>query len=737
MLKLSFVLIVLFLTISPYRSSAQYFNPYFSTITTEKGLANDQVNSILQDKRGFLWFGTEDGLNRYDGMNFTKFTSIPGNKATLSSNMITAMVEDKDGILWITSADGGLTKYNYRLKADQQFKQFHYKITIGEENIPENSIVKLLDDKKGYLWLIIRSRSLVRFNKKTEKFDSPVNIGDRELSSFTLDNNGILWVGKVDGELLKINTTTFKYELGNPQSYGKNGGITAVFEDAEQNIWYGTGNRELYRIDHQTSKEAVLKSEAQGPLINDEIISFCEDKSHNLWIGGISSGLYILDRKSNKVSNFSRTPFAGSITDNRINSIYSCRNGIIWMATQNGINVFNPLYKPFVKNDLPLKENDIVIYDFLKDRPDRLLIGTNHGLYIRHLQKNTFENRPLFYHGHHICVTKFYKDIDGTLYLGTNYSLFKYDIDKNKLSLLPHTLEDPVMDNLAGARVVSIVRDTIDSHPILVISPYGHYLTYYDLTDQRWLSETSHRKELIKTFNLKDNLIRKLYKTKDGKIWVGTRMHGLGNWSPQESSGIKYLANNNSNGVRINTDDVFDLHEDNKNILWISSYGGGLKYYNPATGKLTHVAESSNLSEGLQTDEKGNVWTVCNGHIHKYDPAANIYSCYDLPALQKSGGLKGYIYKDNQNTFYATGLNYYVTFNPDHVAKINNQPKVYLTDFKIFNHSKSELLQRKVIDLDYDQNYFSIEFAAPDYSGDNVQYSYKLAGIDKTWINDF
>jgi len=169
MLKLSFVLIVFSLTISPQCSYAQYFNPYFRTITTENGLANNQVNCVLQDKRGFLWFGTEDGLNRYDGMNFKKFTSVPGNKATLSSNMVTSIVEDKDSILWITSADGGLTKYDYRLKANQQFTQFHYKVSIGEENIPENSIVKLLDDKKEYLWLIIRSRSLVRFNKKNRK----------------------------------------------------------------------------------------------------------------------------------------------------------------------------------------------------------------------------------------------------------------------------------------------------------------------------------------------------------------------------------------------------------------------------------------------------------------------------------------------------------------------------------------------------------------------------------------
>jgi len=281
------------------------------------------------------------------------------------------------------------------------------------------------------------------------------------LSSFAIDNSGILWVGKVDGKLLKINTSTFKYELSNPGSYAKNGGITSVFQDAEQNIWYGTGNRELYEINHKTSKEILLKGESQEPLINDEIISFCEDKSHNLWIGGTNSGLSILDKKSNKVTNFSHSPFPGSLADNRVNSIHSCRNGIIWIGTQNGISVFNPLYKPFVKNDLPLKENDIIIYDFLKDRPDRLLIGTNHGLYIKHLGANKFENRSLSYNGHHICVTKFYKDIDGTLYLGTNYSLFKYDIDKNKLSLLPHTAEDPVITSTGWESIVSRTIDTI------------------------------------------------------------------------------------------------------------------------------------------------------------------------------------------------------------------------------------------------------------------------------------
>jgi signal transduction histidine kinase len=167
----------------------------------------------------------------------------------------------------------------------------------------------------------------------------------------------------------------------------------------------------------------------------------------------------------------------------------------------------------------------------------------------------------------------------------------------------------------------------------------------------------------------------------------------------------------------------------------VSTYGGGLNYYDRSSGKLSHITGSTGLTEGLQLDLAGNVWMICNGHLHKYEPASGAYSCYDLPDLQVSEGIRGYLYKDDQNTMYAGGKNYYISFNPADVAGITSELNVYLTDFKIFNNSHNELLVKKEIELDNAQNYFSLEYSAPEFSGDNIDYNYKLEGVDKDWVD--
>jgi two-component sensor histidine kinase len=290
-----------------------------------------------------------------------------------------------------------------------------------------------------------------------------------------------------------------------------------------------------------------------------------------------------------------------------------------------------------------------------------------------------------------------------------------------------------VMKKLISSRVVSIVRDTIDAHPVLIVSPYGHYITYYDLTEKKWVSRIDSVKKIIRKLNIKDNLIKKFYKDKKGDLWLATNRFGLGDWQ-QNAKPIKYFTNDLGNKSSISSNDVYDIEEDKKGNLWISTYGGGLNYFDMSSGKFTHIKESSNLTEGMQADAHGNVWMVCNGHMHEYNPLTKVYSCYDLPNLQKNGGIKGYVYKDGDNNMYAGGMNFYLEFNPRKIGKIKNDPDVYFTDFKIFNTSYSQLLENKTITLNHSQNYFSLEFSAPEYSSNHVHYDYMLEGVDKNWV---
>ena len=694
------VLVFFLLFVNSFYSIAQQEDRYFYSISTDKGLSHHKVNTIFQDSRGFMWFGTEDGLNRYDGKYFTRYSNDIGNRCSISGNIITDIIEDEQKFLWISTAEGGLSRYDFRQPALSQFKQFRHDEN-NKYSIPENRINYIKDDKRGHLWLATSRSFVVRFNKKTERFDSPISVGTRGISGLCLDEKGILWVAKTGGGVLKINTATLSYEV-NPHE--------TVF-----------------------SQHVSLTRKA---FARDEIKCFAEDSSHHVWMGGVEdSGLKVYDRKTGKFNSYLYDPLKeGSLVNNHINTIYVDRSGIVWVGTNNGISVFNPLYQPFEKVYLPGQKNDVIVYDFYRDTADRLWIGTSDGLFIRDLHSGKIEHRKLLYKGTPLAVTKFYDDADGTFYLGTNYSLFTYDRQKNILAVLPNTELDPVMKRITDSRIVSIVRDTIRSHPVLIVSPYGQYITYYDFADKRWVSKADPVKKIIKNFNLKDNLVHKLYKANDGDIWVATAKYGLGDWNPNLASKIKYQRENRDTALSLNEDDVFDVQEGTKGNLWVSTYGGGLKYYNSKTHRVFHINESSNLSEGIQTDVDGNIWMVCNGHMHKYNPESTDYSCYEPPGLHRDSGLSGYIYKDSHGKMYVGGTNYYMVFDPAAVANINHAPNVYFTDFKIFDTSFNELLSEKNIELQYDQKYFSVEFSAPEYNGDNIQYAYMLEGMDKKWI---
>src|ERR1044072_9509453 len=175
---------------------------YFSRINTSNGLSHNKVNCILQDKRGFIWIGTEDGLNRYDGQYFTLFRNKPNDTTTISGNIITDLLEDENGVLWITTSDGGFTKYDYRLSANKQFKQFKH-IQGDSTTIPVNIINKIVEDKQGYLWLATSGAYVLRFDKKNESFIIPIHSGTSTVASLVMDKNDNLLVGRIGGSFLK------------------------------------------------------------------------------------------------------------------------------------------------------------------------------------------------------------------------------------------------------------------------------------------------------------------------------------------------------------------------------------------------------------------------------------------------------------------------------------------------------------------------------------------------------
>lgn len=717
---------------------------YFDRITIQNGLSNNIVNCIIQDKRGFLWIGTNDGLNRYDGHYFSIYRNRPGDSTSISGNIITGITEDESGILWITSADGGLSRYDHRLPGGDYFKQYKHS-PRDSTSIPTNAINKILNDKRGYLWLVSNGYSVIRFNKQTQRFDRPVRTGPKTALDLTFDAKGMIWVGRQGGGILKIDPVSLKYETDKSYEdlYARlpHVVVTSLYRDRNNTMWYGSWDKVLYYTNPLSGKES-LYSQEQGDIgfVNDELLCFAEDQTGRLWAGGKAKGLQVFDSKSGRFYNYQYDASReGSLADNAVRCIYSDRSGKIWLGTGRGISIYNPEQQRFLQNFLPVEKGDdreTRIYDFYKDETGDLWIGTTDGIYVVRSGTGQTEHRALTFNGVKLTVSKFFTDSRGNFYIGTNYSLFLYNRNTNTIELLPNTEKDKVMNRIIESRVVSIVEDTIEGNPALIVSPYGHYLAYYDLTRNEWVSRRDTVRKIIQRYNIKDNLVRKLYKTRNGDLWLANMQEGVGKWTGHPRGPITFFTNDPFKKAGLSNNNIYDLEEDHKGNLWVSTYGGGLNYMDTKTGMTRHIAATSNLLEGIAADKEGNVWMISNGHLQRYNVSTQSSSLFPLPDIEKSGGVTGYIGRDNTGMMYVAGKNYYISFHPDSVKDTHKQPEIFLTDFKIFNEPHNNLLNGQRIRLGYRQNYFTIMFAAPDFSiAAPVQYSYQMEGVSNEWVD--
>lgn len=720
------------------RLRAQEPSFYFEKRTVQDGLSHNKVNCILQDQRGFLWIGTDDGLNRYDGSQFIHFRNRPGDSTTVSGNIITDLLEDKAGLLWIATADGGLSRYDYRAAPPLQFRQYKH-VPGNPASIPVNSINSMLEDRFGNLWLATSGRQVLHFNKKIETFFDIARSGKTALD-LCLDKDGMIWVGRQGGGILKINPATLA-TIEDPRYsdlYANlpHATVTALYRDAAQNIWYGSWDKILYRTNAYNQQEEAFRSNGPHSFQNDEINCFAEDRWGRIWMGGKEKGLQVYDPARQRFYNFRYDPSReGTIADNRIYCIYRDGEGRIWLGTSRGLCVYQPGRQQFTQQFLrPEANTNLTLYDFFEDEDKSIWIGTSQGIFIRR-PDGQLQHRALSYKGVPLQVTSFYNDDAETFYLGTDYSVFRYHPVTNQLTLLPNTEKDGVMNRIITSRVVGMAKDTINGHPVLLTLPYGHYLTYYDLQEQRWVSRLD-RLNIIERFHLKDNLIRKFYRTRKGEAWLATAKEGLAMWTKQSLPKAAYFKHDPRNPASIASNNVFDMTEDRKGNLWITTNGGGLHYFDTRAKTFTQIPASNNLAEGVQLDHRGHVWMISNGDLHRYDPERKTYTSFQLPDMEKTGGVKGSIFKDSRGNLYVAGNNYFISFHPDSIQEVRSEPRVHITDFQIFNQSFSHYLQQEKITLHHNDNHFGFEFSAPEFTpGCAVRYSYKLVGFDRDWVD--
>lgn len=730
-----FFLFVLFCNVL----AAQQEGQSFQYLSAENGLSNNWVKSILKDKDGFMWFGTFNGLNRYNGREFRIFHADTISR--LNDNIIECLTEDKQGNIWVGTFSEGLHRYE---KNTETFTSFQNDPSRSN-SISGNRINSLLCDASGHLW-IGTDAGLDRFDPSSSSFVHYKVPGNSFISTIYQDHEGVIWIGTQNGlNRLNEDDRTFTHYPSDPlisQSLS-HGYVKGIYEDKYGALWIATWGGGLNKLNKQTQTFQRFTTVNSG-LNNNSILSICGDDEDHLFLATEGGGLNVLNIHSNKFTHFLPDLLqTGDISSNSVHTVmYDDETGMIWVGTYNGgVNYFSKWDKPFTRFQARLNGlNNNHITSFAEDRNGNLWIGTDGG---------------------------------GVNVLDPEFKIFTHYNSNSGL--------------LSNA-VLALMYDNRNRVWI------GSYNGGVDLMENgRIIQQFTHLENDESTLSASD--INSIYQDKRGNIWIGTMSGGLNLYNPVENSFKRYIhdsANDHSildnfiydifedrlgrllvltgKGVEVydyKTNDfsryVIDqtsefgvpicVLEDSQGNLWIGTQENGL-FRIDRTGVKVKVYTTidglpSNSISGILDDANGNLWISTQQGLCKFEEAVVNPDRVRIHTYSREDGLQGSEYKrgaycklENGKLVFG-GQNGFNVFDPEMIITNPFVPPVSITGLRLFNKEvdfrNSSILSKSVSEVDeirltHHESVFTIEFSALSFiHPEKNQYAYKLEGFDNTW----
>lgn len=709
-------------------------------IKLEKGLSQNSIHSIIQDQEGYMWFGTWDGLNKYDGKKFTIYNREDG----LSNQTILALFQSADGMIWIGTEEGlntfnpingmirsyfhnskdtssissnwinqifedhlgriwiatsrGLNLYN---KATDSFLQF-LNTERDNTSIRSNWINKMAQEDESNYWFATRY-GLIRYNSITKvitryyhKPGDPGSLCSNVINTLFIDSRGNLWIGTERG-LSKLDKASkmfrnYYHDPDNPKSISNNN-ISAIGEDSEGKLWFGSsgGGLNQYNEDSDNFTCFQYTEGNNNSLSNDMILSILCDDHGTIWVGTFK-GVSKIDKNSSKFPVFRNEPDAtNSLNNNFVWDFLEVSPGEIWIATEGGINILNEntnefkhvSKKPGIENTL----SSNYLRDILKDRNGNYWIGTRDsgamkisagsGKIEKYVRKKSDTN----------CIVDnfvniLFEDNDGNIWIGTNNGLSKLNPSTNRF------------------RNFKALRGTSDP---------GMFSGIYDI-----------------------------FQDGEGVLWFAS-LDGMTRYHPETDS-FSNIQIKSRDKNRIVSNKLFSFYEDKDGILWIGTRGGGLVRFDREQNdfKIYTMQDGlpNNVVYGALEDDNGILWISTNWGLSKFNREDEAFINYDAQdGLQGNEFNGNALLKSSSGKLFFGGMNGFNSFYPDEIKINKNIPKVEITGFTIFNEAVPyEVLQIDTIYLSHDDNFFSFEFASLDYTNPSKnKYRFMLEGVNNNW----
>ncbi len=731
----------------------------FEHITLEHGLSQSAVQSILQDSKGFMWFGTfSGGLNKYDGYSFTVYQHNPDDPYSISSNKISLISEDQTGILWIGTENAGFNKFDRKTK---QFIRYRYDPN-GTNCLSNDNVFFVFEDHSGILWIGTLYGGLNKFNPISGQFthykhdpEKPNSISKGGITSICEDQFGMLWLTSSDG-LNKFDPQTeqfahFRHDPNNQNSLSDND-IWLIYEDHTGILWLGTNGGGLNKFNPETGEFIRYKHDPDlaNSLSHNKVWAILEDKSGELWLG-TSDGVDKFDPQTEQFTHFKHNPVdPTSVSDDEVISLYEDRSGILWLGTWvGGLNKFNrqkEQFKQYKHNPQNLNGlNRHTVKSIYKDSSGILWIGSvGNGLV-----KLDRTSKRLTNHKHalqnpqsigHENVYSIYEDHSGLFWIGTKNGLNRFNHKTGQFTRYQH---DPLNPNsIYKDLVFSIIEDRSG---VLWIGTYSGLSKF----DRRTELFEQYEHNPLNPHSLCNNTVQAIYEDRLGVLWIGT-FAGLDKFDP-ETEQFTHYKHDPENPNSLSYDEINTICEDRSGVVWIGT-AIGLNKYDRQKEQFTRYTEKdgllNNSIQKILCDNQGNLWISTNKGLSRFNPETNKFKNYDVrDGIQIIEFSPAGYYRDGEMLF--GGIDGFISFYPELIEDNPHKPPVVITDFQLLSRSSSTgqkldsrtmlrnaIIEEEQIELSYKDNVFSLEFAALDYRapGKN-QYKYMMEGFDTEWID--
>ena len=704
-----------------YANIRESFN--FKNITIEDGLSQSTVETIYQDSKGYIWIGTNDGLDRYNGYEFKHYKHDKYDKNSIANNYIVDIIEDKNGYIWVSTI-GGLSRIN---PDKDEIKNYYSKEDSG--NLSNSNLWQILCTKDNRL-IASTIDGLNVYDKNKDKFTRILykegELPSQYIYSLEEDINGHIWVGTDNGlvELDKDLNIVKSYHdtIGDSDVYN-------VYDDSKGNIWVCTLDNGLFKINlDDKSVENYKNNNSKISIPSNNVRDIISDSEGKLWIA-TDKGLCTFDYEREEFITYNKKSYqSNSLIDDEIFCLLKDSSGLIWIGTYSGISRFNP-NSNFTHFKLdPYEDNSIsgnVIHGIYEDDDKTLWIGTNksgvniiNGESIKHLNK---ENSNI--------VSDLIEDITGFknyIFIGTNEGLsvlVKNDKTAKNYTITNYTTKDGLPSN----KIRSLF---IDSKGYLWIGT-NKGLAILDTNNNKIIDITY----ILDEMGVSDKFIRAVYEDSKGNYYIGCFLEGgliKINPNTKEYKIYKNIENDDSsisnNSIRYINEDLYG------NILVGTSHG--INILNLSTDKFNHYTEKDGLINntiyGILVDKNNGIWMSTNAGISKLSTEDATFKNFTITDGLQSNEFNGRAcFKSKDGNMYFGGINGFNVFNSQDIELSTFEPKVIFDNFEINGTNKKDISNIK---FKSNENNIKINFFTNDYKNTKTtQYYYKLEGLENEW----